>query len=197
MVFRVGFWIHLCHWATFVSVWLPDSRLYSNSLHSLGIPFCAQFGAQPAVQQHLLKKQASKHQETKFHKITDFKGTAHVFCHSCRNVYSMIFALRTRKTRIYCFHGFPGYCILYTKRSISHQWWMPQWPESETWICNSSNHDQLQRTMITSRWTVSDVYQYQINGQLVKCQHLKVNTCQNTWYIPKDMESVKTLYVNK
>ena len=114
-------------------------------------------------------KKDSKHQGTKFHKIIDFIGTAHVFCHSCRNVYSMIFALRTRKTRIYCFHGFPGYCILYTKRSISHQWWMPQWPESETWICNSSNHDQLQRTMITSRWKISNLPQNQIKGKIAKC----------------------------
>ena len=47
--FRLGFWIHFCHGATFVSVWLTDPHLYSNSLHSLGAPFCAQSGAQPAV----------------------------------------------------------------------------------------------------------------------------------------------------
>ena len=29
--FRLGFWIHSCHGATFVSVWLPDPHLYSNS----------------------------------------------------------------------------------------------------------------------------------------------------------------------
>ena len=28
---------------------------------------------------------------------------------------------------------------------------------------------------------------------MVKCQNLKVNKCQNTWYIPKEMESFKTL----
>ena len=33
-----------------------------------------------------IARQASKHQETQFHKIIDFIGTAHVCCHSCRNV---------------------------------------------------------------------------------------------------------------
>ena len=36
------------------------------------------------------------------------------------------------KHKFQCFHRFHGYCILYSKRSISHQWWMPQWPECET-----------------------------------------------------------------
>ena len=39
--------------------------------------------------------------------------------------------------------------------------------------------------------------QNQINGNIVKCQNLKVNKCQNTWYIPKEMESVKTLNMKK
>ena len=53
LAFILGFWIHFCHGATFVSVWLPDPHLYSNSLHSLGAPFFARFGAQPAVLQNL------------------------------------------------------------------------------------------------------------------------------------------------
>ena len=39
--------------------------------------------------------------------------------------------------------------------------------------------------------------QNQINGNIVKRQTLKVNKCQNTWYIPKEMESVKTLNMKK
>ena len=73
------------------------------------------------------------------------------------------------KHEFQCFQIFHGYCILYSKRSISHQWWMPQWLECETWICNSSNHDQLQRTMITSRWKISNLPQNQIKGKIVKC----------------------------
>ena len=72
-------------------------------MHSLGVRFCAEFCAKPAVQQHLLKNRASKPQETQFHKIFDFIGTVPVLRHSCRNVFSMIFALRTEKTRIYSF----------------------------------------------------------------------------------------------
>ena len=34
--------------------------------------------------------------------------------------------------QFHCFHRSHGYCILYSKRTISHQWWMPQWPECET-----------------------------------------------------------------
>ena len=39
--------------------------------------------------------------------------------------------------------------------------------------------------------------QNQINGNIVKRQNLKVNKCQNTWYIPKEMESAKTLNMKK
>ena len=53
LAFRHMFWIHFCHGATFVFVWLPDPHLYSNSLHSLGAPFFTQFGAQPAILQNL------------------------------------------------------------------------------------------------------------------------------------------------
>ena len=65
-------------------------------MHSLGVRFCARFSAKPAVQ-HLFKNQASKPQETQFHKIFDFIGTVPVLRHSCRNVFSMIFALRKEK----------------------------------------------------------------------------------------------------
>ena len=43
-----------------------------------------------------------------------------------------------------------------------------QWPESETWLCNSLGHDQLQRTMITSRWEISNLPQHQLNCKMVK-----------------------------
>ena len=96
------------------------------------------FGHKPPYSTIFLKKRTSKHQETTFHKIIDFQGTAHVFWHSRRTVFSMCFALRKRQTCIYWLYWFPKYCILYIKRSTAHQWWMPQRLESKHWLCNSS-----------------------------------------------------------
>ena len=51
--------------------------------------------------------------------------------------------------------------------------------------------------MITSRWKISNLPQNQLNGKMVKCQNLKVNKYQNTWYMPKEMELFKTPHMKK
>ena len=43
-----------------------------------------------------------------------------------------------QKIRIYCFRWFPGYCLLYMKRDIAHQWSMMQWPEFQNALCDSN-----------------------------------------------------------
>ena len=87
-------------------VWLPDTHLYSNPLYSSNVYFSANCITKPAVQQNLLKTKASKHHGTTFHKNMDFIGTEPILQHSCPIVFFMIFALRTKITRICCFRYF-------------------------------------------------------------------------------------------
>ena len=102
-------------------VWLPDTHLYSNPLYSSSVYFSVNHITKPAVQQNLFKTKASKHHGTTFHKNIDFIGTEPILQHSCPIVFSMIFALRTKTTRICCFRDFlhSVFCIVNEALSTS------------------------------------------------------------------------------